>query len=138
MTQSHRRKTIERRTLLKGAVAAAAVGPAMLRSRDALSGSGSVDVYAWDKYVSQDMIAAFESKTGIKLNLTTFGTNNEVLYKLPSAANMEKACAQTTPRRPYRAAASPAPTGGRAARRGSGFHRRHLRPGAGRRRHGDR
>lgn len=98
MTQSHRRKTIERRTLLKGAVAAAAVAPAMLRSRDALSSSGSVDVYAWDKYVSQDMIAAFESKTGIKLNLTTFGTNNEVLYKLPSAANMEKAYAQTTPR----------------------------------------
>ena len=46
MTHSHRRETIERRTLLKGAVAAAAVGPAIPRSHDALSSSGSVDVYA--------------------------------------------------------------------------------------------
>lgn len=39
MTHSRHRKTIERRTLLKGAVAEAAVGPAILRSHDALSSS---------------------------------------------------------------------------------------------------
>ena len=82
MRYSDNRKTFKRRTFLKGAAAAAVAGPAILRSHDALASSGSVDVYAWDEYVSQDMIAAFESNTGIKLNLTTFGTNNEVLNKL--------------------------------------------------------
>ena len=82
MKHPDNRKTLKRRTFLKGAAAAAVVGPAILRSHDALASSGSVDVYAWDEYVSQDMIGAFESKTGIKLNLTTFGTNNEVLNKL--------------------------------------------------------
>lgn len=111
MTHSHRRKTIERRTLHKGAAAAAAVGPAILRSHAALSGSGPVDVCAWDEYVSQDMIAAFESKTGIKLNLTTLGTNNEVIHELLSSANMETACAWTTLRATVSSRSQPSANG---------------------------
>lgn len=73
---------LSRRSFIKSAAAVAVAGPAILRSHDALSSSGSVDVYAWDEYVSTDMMKKFESKTGIKINLTTYGTNNEVLNKL--------------------------------------------------------
>ena len=71
-----------RRTVVKGAAAgvAAAAAPAYIKT--ALSSSGEVNIYAWDEYVSEDMVKTFEGKTGIKVNLTTYGTNNEVLNKL--------------------------------------------------------
>ena len=75
-----------RRTLLKSAAATASLSiAAPLVAKRALSSSGEVNVYAWDEYVSQDMVSKFEGKTGIKLNLSTFGTNNEVLNKLRAA-----------------------------------------------------
>lgn len=74
-----------RRTVVKGAAAgvAAAAAPAYVKS--ALSSSGEVNIYAWDEYVSEDMVKTFEGKTGIKVNLSTYGTNNEVLNKLRAA-----------------------------------------------------
>ena len=71
-----------RRTVVKGAAAgvAAAAAPAYIKT--ALSSSGEVNIYSWDEYVSEDMVKTFEGKTGIKVNLTTYGTNNEVLNKL--------------------------------------------------------
>ena len=74
-----------RRTVIKGAAAGVAVAVAPATVKQALSSSGEVSAYAWDEYISEDMVAAFESKTGIKVNLSTYGTNNEVLNKLRAA-----------------------------------------------------
>ena len=77
-------RAFSRRTLLGSAAAAGAVAASapFFLSRKALASSGEVNAYAWDEYISQDMVAKFQDRTGITLNLTTFGTNNEVLNKL--------------------------------------------------------
>ncbi len=76
-----------RRSLLKTtAVAAAGVAmPAVLRSKDALSSSGQVNVFAWGDYVQQNMIDKFEADTGITVNLSTYGSNDEAEQKLKAA-----------------------------------------------------
>ena len=73
-----------RRTVLKGTVAALAA-PAILRAHDALASSGQVDVFAWGDYVQENMIEKFEADTGIKINLSTFGSNDEAENKLLAA-----------------------------------------------------
>ena len=60
---------------------AAAVGPWVISSK-ALSASGEVNVFAWGDYVQPNIIEAFEAATGIKLNLSTFGSNEEAQNKL--------------------------------------------------------
>ena len=71
--------TIARRRLLQGSTcgAVAICVPAILRAHDALASSGSVNVFAWPDYVQANQIEAFEKKTGITINLTTYGSNEE-------------------------------------------------------------
>ena len=78
---------ISRRTLLRTAAATGAVvaAPAILKARDALASSGTVNVFAWGDYVQQNMIDKFEKDTGIKVNLTTYGSNDEAEQKLKAA-----------------------------------------------------
>ncbi|RED54182.1 extracellular solute-binding protein [Aestuariispira insulae] len=76
--------TFTRRTVLKGAAAAVAM-PAVLRAHDALASSGQVNVFAWGDYVQDNMIQKFEAATGIKVNLSTFGSNDEAENKLRAA-----------------------------------------------------
>ena len=76
--------TVSRRTLLKGAAAAIAM-PAVLRAHDALASSGQVNVFAWGDYIQDNMIQKFEKDTGIKINLSTFGSNDEAENKLRAA-----------------------------------------------------
>lgn len=80
-------RSFTRRTLLKSAAAGGAIAAAapFILPKSALSSSGEVDVYAWGEYISEDMQKTFEEKTGIKLNLSVFGTNNEVLSKVRAA-----------------------------------------------------
>lgn len=80
--------TITRRSALKGVTAAAAAAvamPVVLRAHDALSSSGQVDVFAWGDYVQDNIKAAFEDKTGITVNLSTYGSNDEAENKLRAA-----------------------------------------------------
>lgn len=79
-------KAFSRRTLLQGAAAAggiAAVSPFIIRQ--SLASSGSVNVFAWGDYIKPNIIEAFEKNTGIKVNLTTFGSNEEAQSKLRAA-----------------------------------------------------
>lgn len=78
---------ISRRKVLKSTAAAGALAaaPAVLRASDALATSGSVNVFAWGDYVQQNMIDLFEGKTGIKVNLSTYGSNDEAEQKLKAA-----------------------------------------------------
>jgi spermidine/putrescine transport system substrate-binding protein len=76
--------TMTRRSALK-ATAAAVAAPAILRAHDALATSGQVNVFAWGDYVAQNMIDKFEADTGITINLSTFGSNDEAEQKLKAA-----------------------------------------------------
>jgi spermidine/putrescine transport system substrate-binding protein len=80
--------SVTRRSLLKSSAAATAVAiaaPAILRAHDALASSGQVDVYAWGDYIKENMIQKFEGDTGIKVNLSTYGSNDEAENKLRAA-----------------------------------------------------
>lgn len=68
--------TITRRTALKLSGAAVAA-PAILRAHDALASSGSVRVFAWQDYIQPNIAEKFEADTGITLDLTTYGSNDE-------------------------------------------------------------
>jgi len=77
---------LSRRGLLKTAAAGAfvAAAPAIVR-RSALASSGELNLYSWSDYVYPEMIESFEAETGIKLNLSTYGSNDEVLNRLRAA-----------------------------------------------------
>ncbi|GHB21111.1 spermidine/putrescine ABC transporter substrate-binding protein [Pseudovibrio japonicus] len=80
--------SITRRSVLKGtaaASAAAVAAPAILKASDALASSGQVNVFAWGDYIQENMITKFEGDTGIKINLSTFGSNDEAEQKLKAA-----------------------------------------------------
>ena len=68
--------TFTRRNALR-LTAAAVAAPAVLRAHDALASSGSVKVFAWQDYIQPNISEKFEADTGIKLELTTFGSNDE-------------------------------------------------------------
>jgi len=68
--------TISRRSVIKMG-AAAVTAPVVLKANDALASSGSVKVLAWQDYIQPNIAEKFEADTGIKLELTTFGSNDE-------------------------------------------------------------
>lgn len=68
--------TLTRRSLLSAGSAALAA-PLVLRASDALASSGSVKVLAWQDYFNPELIQKFEADTGIKMELTTYGSNDE-------------------------------------------------------------
>lgn len=74
-----------RRDFLKYGAAVMAA-PAVLRAHDALASSGQVNVFAWGDYFDKNtVIADFEKASGIKVNMSTFGSNEEVENKLRAA-----------------------------------------------------
>lgn len=77
---------LSRRSVLKTAAAGAfvAAAPAIVR-RSALASSGELSLYSWSDYIYPEMIASFEAETGIKVNLSTYGSNDEVLNRLRAA-----------------------------------------------------
>ncbi len=77
MTQ---KKKLTRRTVLKGAGAAALAAP--LYSKSALASSGEINIMMWSDYLPPDFLAAFEGETGIKVNYTGIGSNEEIINKM--------------------------------------------------------
>ena len=78
---------ISRRHVLKTSAAASTLlaAPAVLRGPAFGQSSGTVDVFAWGDYVQPNMIEKFEKDTGIKVNLSTYGSNDEAAQKLKAA-----------------------------------------------------
>ncbi len=75
-----------RRVILKSAVAMGAVGilaPAL--SKSAFSSSGEVNWFTWEDYAPQPIIDRFTADTGIKLNVTTYSSNEDCVNKLKAA-----------------------------------------------------
>ncbi len=75
-----------RRSLLQSAAAIATVSlAAPFIAKRALSASGQVNVFAWGDYVQPNIVEAFEKASGIKVNVSTFGSNEEAQNKLRAA-----------------------------------------------------
>ena len=80
---------IDRRSFIKQTAAGAAVfatasiGPWFIRN--ALSSSGTLNLFTWQDYSKPEVISAFESATGIKVNVTNYGSNQECMKRLIAA-----------------------------------------------------
>lgn len=68
--------SFNRRSVLK-MTSAALAAPLILRATDALASSGAVKVLAWQDYIQPNIAEKFTNDTGIALELTTFGSNDE-------------------------------------------------------------
>jgi len=76
-----------RRRFLKGTAAigaTAAVGPWIV-SPKVLASSGELNVLMWSDYLPDDWKAAFESETGITLNHTGIGSNEEIINQMKAS-----------------------------------------------------
>ncbi len=76
-------RSLTRRTVLKGAAAgvALAAGPFVV-SRGVLASSGELNILMWSDYLPPDFIAGFEKSSGIKINFTGIGSNEEIINKM--------------------------------------------------------
>lgn len=79
-------RAFSRRQLLgRGASALALAGAASIGPwpvRDAFSSSGECRVFIWTDYFPKEFVDKFEAKTGIKLKITNFGSNEQLLNKI--------------------------------------------------------
>ena len=46
--------------------------------------NGEINVFIWTEYVSESAIKAFEEESGIKVNVSTYSSNEDLLAKLKS------------------------------------------------------
>jgi spermidine/putrescine transport system substrate-binding protein len=72
-------RLIKRRGLLKMA-ATLSTGPFILSRLH--GSSGELNLYSWSDYIYPDMLEDFQAKTGIHVNLSVYGSNDEALNKL--------------------------------------------------------
>lgn len=76
-------KAFTRRLVLKGAAAAGTVvatGPWIVR--DAFSSSGELNMFTWSDYMPEEHTKTFTERTGIKVNFTGYGSNEDLLAKM--------------------------------------------------------
>lgn len=75
--------SMSRRKFIKSSVAAsaAAVGPWVI-SPQVLASSGEVNVLVWSDYLPDDFLAQFNAETGITVNYTGIGSNEEIINKM--------------------------------------------------------
>jgi spermidine/putrescine transport system substrate-binding protein len=76
-----------RRTFVKGATTAgvaAMAAPAYIKN--ALSSSGEVNILMWSDYLPPEFIEAFTAETGITINYTGIGSNEEIINKMKATS----------------------------------------------------
>lgn len=85
MTENKMRPS--RRTFVKGATATgigALAAPAYIKN--ALATSGEVDILMWSDYLPPEFIEAFTAETGITVNYTGIGSNEEIINKMKATS----------------------------------------------------
>ena len=82
-TPSKPLRNLNRRRFLQSsaAVTAGLAAPAIV-SRQALASSGEINIMMWSDYLPPSFVEAFEGSTGIKINFTGIGSNEEIINKL--------------------------------------------------------
>ena len=74
---------VTRRSVVKGVAATGAITAlSPLIHHGALASSGELNILMWSDYLPPSFIKTFESRTGIKLNYTGIGSNEEIINKL--------------------------------------------------------
>ncbi|MEQ9242636.1 extracellular solute-binding protein [Roseovarius indicus] len=77
------KSNLTRRSVLRGATTmGAAALAAPLYSKSALASSGEINILMWSDYLPEKFIADFEGETGIKINYTGIGSNEEIINKM--------------------------------------------------------
>ncbi len=56
------------------------------RTQGSQEGKQSINVYNWGEYIDQSILDDFEAQTGIKVNYTTYASNEEMYSKIVSGA----------------------------------------------------
>jgi len=83
MSHSILSRPFGRRTLLKStAIAGAGVAMPAIINSSALASSGEINIMMWSDYLPESFTKAFTEKTGIKINFTGIGSNDEILNKI--------------------------------------------------------
>ncbi len=79
-------RALSRRSVLKGAVLAGLLiaGPFVVNRR-VLASSGDLNLLMWSDYLPPGLIADFETKTGIKVNYTGIGSNEEIIAQMKAS-----------------------------------------------------
>ena len=76
-------RLFNRRAVLQAGASAGVtslVAPAFIRN--ALASSGEINILMWSDYLPDSFIKAFADKTGIKINYTGIGSNEEIINKM--------------------------------------------------------
>ncbi|MDR3243400.1 MAG: extracellular solute-binding protein [Elusimicrobiota bacterium] len=73
------------RYLIFLAAAAVIVLNACSTKESAKKEAGEVNLFIWSEYMPESVIKAFEKETGIKVNMTVYSSNEEMLAKVKSA-----------------------------------------------------
>jgi len=73
-----------RRKVIKGtgAAAAAVVAAPWVVSSNALSSSGEINILMWSDYLPESFVNGFKADTGIQINFTGIGSNEEIINKM--------------------------------------------------------
>ncbi|MCH2395242.1 extracellular solute-binding protein [Oceanibaculum sp.] len=75
--------SLGRRTFLKStALAGAGLAMPAIVSRGVLASSGEINIMMWSDYLPESFVKGFSDKTGIKINFTGIGSNDEIINKL--------------------------------------------------------
>lgn len=75
---------LSRRTILKAGVGAAAAAVAGLQAPRRAVGqtSGTLNLFTWEGYAPKDLVEKFQKETGIKVTVTYYASNGELISKL--------------------------------------------------------
>ncbi|MGI9414463.1 MAG: extracellular solute-binding protein [Hyphomicrobiales bacterium] len=71
-----------RRAMLKGAAASTGLLAAPGIVTNALASSGELNILMWSDYLPEEFITGFQAETGIKLNYTRIGSNEEIIDRM--------------------------------------------------------
>ncbi|NQW01630.1 MAG: ABC transporter substrate-binding protein, partial [Rhodospirillales bacterium] len=73
-------KSFTRRSVMKTAVATGAVAVASpWIVKDAFSSSGEINILMWSDYLPEKFMTDFTASSGIKINYTGIGSNEEII-----------------------------------------------------------
>ncbi len=77
------KQNLTRRSVLKGATTMGAAALATpLYVKNALASSGEINILMWSDYLPEKFLNEFQSATGIKVNYTGIGSNEEIINKM--------------------------------------------------------
>lgn len=63
-----------------------AIALSILAVAPAAHADGELNLYNWGDYINPEVLQKFEEETGVKVNLDTYGTNEEMLAKIQAGA----------------------------------------------------